>query len=191
MIKRMSIYLMLAVMLAVSAVAVQAKSKVVAEDSGYKIELSSSTIDLVFPDGSVLFTPKDFDGQNLNGVSASGGMALELLQSALKQMGQEVGSAELPKAFALGQNFPNPFNPSTTIKYDIPEGSSDQQVRLSVYNIRGQKIRTLVDRLQGPGSYNVNWDGSDQSGRNVSSGVYFYRIEAGTYNATRKMVILK
>ena len=191
MIKKTSIYFILAAMLVVSAVTIQAKSKVVAEDSGYKIELSSSTIDLVFPDGSVLFTPRNFDGRSLDGVTASGGLALELLQSAYKQMGQEVSSAELPKAFALGQNYPNPFNPSTTIKYDIPEGSSDQQVRLNVYNIRGQKIRTLVDRTQGPGSYSVNWDGSDDGGRHVSSGVYFYRIDAGTYSATRKMVILK
>ncbi|RLB13341.1 MAG: hypothetical protein DRG82_15850, partial [Deltaproteobacteria bacterium] len=98
--------------------------------------------------------------------------------------------AVLPKAFALSQNYPNPFNPSTTIAYDIPEGA-DVNVRLNIYNMRGQLIRTLVNEVKSEGSYKVQWDGTDNYGRKVASGVYFYRITAGEFSKTRKMVILK
>ena len=97
----------------------------------------------------------------------------------------------LPKAFSLSQNVPNPFNPSTSISYTIPETSGGVRVVLAVYNVRGQKVITLVDELKEAGSYTVNWDGRDSSGRRVSSGVYFYRIKAGDYSSVRKMVILK
>ncbi|HUU27483.1 MAG TPA: cohesin domain-containing protein [archaeon] len=97
----------------------------------------------------------------------------------------------LPKAFKLSQNSPNPFNPSTTIAYEIPESSAGVRVNLTVFNIRGQKVITLVDELKEAGRYNVNWDGRNTSGAKVSSGVYFYRIKAGDFTATRKMVIVK
>ncbi|MBN2289222.1 MAG: T9SS type A sorting domain-containing protein [Candidatus Glassbacteria bacterium] len=98
--------------------------------------------------------------------------------------------AILPKAFALGQNYPNPFNPSTTIAFDIPEGK-EAFVRLNVYNIRGQLVRTLASETMDEGSYKIEWDGKDNNGRFVASGVYFYRIQAGEFSKTRKMVILK
>jgi len=98
--------------------------------------------------------------------------------------------AILPKAFALSQNYPNPFNPSTTIAYDIPEGK-EVFVRLNVYNIRGQLVRTLVNETINEGSYKIEWDGKDNNGRYTASGVYFYRIQAGEFSQTRKMVILK
>lgn len=97
----------------------------------------------------------------------------------------------LPKAFALSQNSPNPFNPSTTISYEIPETSGAVKVVMAVYNIRGQKVITLVDELKESGQYSVNWNGMDQKGHRVSSGVYFYRMNAGDFSAVRKMVILK
>jgi hypothetical protein len=97
----------------------------------------------------------------------------------------------LPKAFALSQNSPNPFNPSTTISYEIPESSGSVKVVMAVYNIRGQKVITLVDELKETGQYSVNWNGQDESGRRVSSGVYFYRMNAGDFKAVRKMVIVK
>jgi len=97
----------------------------------------------------------------------------------------------LPKAFALSQNSPNPFNPSTTISYEIPESSGPVKVVVDVYNVRGQKVITLVDELKEAGQYSVNWNGQDQSGRRVSSGVYFYRMNAGDFRAVRKMVIVK
>ena len=103
----------------------------------------------------------------------------------------EVSQLSLPKAFALGQNFPNPFNPSTTISYDVPDRTESVQVELKVYNIRGQVVKALVNEFKEAGHYKVQWDGLNDRGENVASGVYFYRIKAGDFSATRKMVLLK
>jgi hypothetical protein len=97
-------------------------------------------------------------------------------------------SAELPISFALRQNSPNPFNPTTMIAYDLPAAS---QVRLEVFNILGQKVNTLVDEFQEAGSHSVVWNGVDNHGSAVASGVYFYRISAGANNAVKKMMMLK
>jgi len=100
-------------------------------------------------------------------------------------------ASALPKSFSLSQNFPNPFNPSTTIKYDIPEGKQ-VHVSLKVYNVRGQLVKDLVNKKNCPaGNYFVFWDGKDESGLPVSSGIYFYRLLAGDFVTTRKMVLLK
>jgi len=103
---------------------------------------------------------------------------------------RQFAEPSLPKSFSLAQNAPNPFNPSTTIKYDIPEGNP-VQVSLLIYNLRGQLVKALVDETREPGSYSVFWDGTDETGRRVSSGVYLYRMKAGEFTQTRKMVILK
>ena len=100
-------------------------------------------------------------------------------------------SASLPRVFSLSQNYPNPFNPSTTIRYDIPGGSVTVPVRLLVYDIRGRLVRKLVDRDREPGRYQVHWDGRDDRGASVSSGVYLYRIEAGEFKSIRKMVLVR
>ena len=97
---------------------------------------------------------------------------------------------ELPRAFGLKQNYPNPFNPSTTIAYSIPEGYTGS-VSLRVYDIRGSLVRTLVEGTMAEGNYSVSWDGKDRSGRVVSSGIYFYRLEAGGFAQVRKMLLLK
>jgi len=94
----------------------------------------------------------------------------------------------LPRAFALSQNSPNPFNPSTTISYVLEQQS---QVSLAVYDLRGRTVAVLVDRVQGEGDYDIHWDGKDRSGRRLSSGVYMYRLRAGQFQMTRKMVLLK
>jgi len=100
------------------------------------------------------------------------------------------GAASLPKTFALAQNAPNPFNPATAISYSVPDGTS-LAVSLAVYDIRGKLVRTLVNQVKNAGTYTVFWDGSDESGVQVSSGVYFYRMMAGSFIQTRKMVLLK
>ncbi len=186
---KMAIVAVLALFLAASGPGLRAADKV-KEDVGYDVRLSSSSIELVFPDGSVLSTPLNFDGKSIDQVDASGGMARELLDEAYGQLGLNK-TAYLPKAFSLAQNYPNPFNPSTTISYAVPEENGQVAVRLSVFNLRGQLVRTLVDKSQGPGTYNVNWDGSDDRGRQISSGVYFYRLVANDFVSTRKMVVLK
>lgn len=105
---------------------------------------------------------------------------------------KEVAKVALPKAFALGQNYPNPFNPSTTIAYDIPDSEvHGLKVDLNIYNIRGQLVRKLVSAVKEPGHYVVQWSGENNKGEAVSSGVYFYRIKAGNFVSTRKMVLLK
>jgi len=100
------------------------------------------------------------------------------------------GQSELPRAFSLAQNEPNPFNPSTTISYTVPENTS-VRVRLEVFNLRGMLVHKLVDAGRGPGVYNVMWDGTDEKGAKVSSGVYFYRLRAGDFVKVRKMVLIK
>jgi hypothetical protein len=95
---------------------------------------------------------------------------------------------------ALGQNYPNPFNPVTKIEYWVPEGAragSKAGVSLVVYDVRGAKVRTLVTSPQGAGRYVVEWDGRDESGSPVSSGIYFYRMSTRGFSDVRKMVLLK
>jgi len=91
-------------------------------------------------------------------------------------------------AFALHQNIPNPFNPSTSIRYSLREAGD---VTLVVFDAAGRRVRTLVDTAMPAGVHDVAWDGQDQNGHRVASGVYFYRITAGTFTQTRKMVMLK
>ncbi len=100
------------------------------------------------------------------------------------------GRSELPKAFALAQNTPNPFNPATTISYSVPEGQT-ADVSLKVYDIRGRLVSTLVAEIKTAGTYTVFWDGINNAGQKVASGVYFYRLQAGEFTQTRKMVLLK
>ncbi|MBD3367388.1 MAG: T9SS type A sorting domain-containing protein [Candidatus Eisenbacteria bacterium] len=98
------------------------------------------------------------------------------------------GGEITPVAFELRQNAPNPFNPTTVIRYSLPEQA---KVTVEVYNIAGRKVRTLVDEEQEAGLRSVTWDGTDDAGRSVASGVYLYRIDAGEHSAKRRMVLLK
>ena len=97
-------------------------------------------------------------------------------------------SLQLPKEFQLAQNYPNPFNPETKISYALPK---DCDVKLTIYNLLGQKIKVLVDEHQTAGYKHVSWDGKDDKGREVASGIYFYRIQAGEFTGSKRMVILK
>ncbi len=97
-------------------------------------------------------------------------------------------TAAVPGVFALHQNVPNPFNPSTEIRFDL---AAPQHVTLTVYNILGQEVIRLADRDFPAGNHSVVWDGVDGNGRPVASGMYLYRIVAGTDSASRKMVLMK
>ncbi|MEG8946046.1 FlgD immunoglobulin-like domain containing protein [Rosettibacter firmus] len=94
----------------------------------------------------------------------------------------------VPASFALEQNYPNPFNPSTIISYQIPEMS---KVQLIIYDAIGKEVRKLVDEIKPAGKYQITWDGKDNSGNRVSSGVYFYKIIAGNFVQTKKMILIK
>jgi cyclomaltodextrinase / maltogenic alpha-amylase / neopullulanase len=94
----------------------------------------------------------------------------------------------MPDRFSLGQNYPNPFNPTTEIRFSLGKSSV---VKLAVYNVLGQRVTTLVNEQMAAGSHTVTFGGKDQFGRELASGVYFYRIEAGDFTQSRKMVMLK
>jgi hypothetical protein len=93
-----------------------------------------------------------------------------------------------PKSYALYQNYPNPFNPSTIIRFDI---TGKSHVSLKVFNILGQEVRTLINSVVSPGEKSVSWDGRDNSGATVTSGIYIYSINAGDYRESKKMIFLK
>jgi len=93
-----------------------------------------------------------------------------------------------PDHYQLLQNVPNPFNPTTTIRFDLPARS---RVTLTVFDVNGRLIRVLVDRDLDAGTRSVTWDGRDSMGRSAASGVYFYRLETPNYGESRKMILLK
>ena len=98
-------------------------------------------------------------------------------------------NSSTPTAFELYQNYPNPFNPSTTIRYAIPE---NQKVEIFIYDILGQKVKTLLSKAQEAGFYAVEWDGKNETGTAVTSGVYFVKIVAGKqFTAIKKMILLR
>ncbi len=106
--------------------------------------------------------------------------------------GVEEIPGRIPRAFSLSQNYPNPFNPSTTISFDIPGLSGTKQpVSLIVFDLRGRPVKTLFDSELEPGSHRIHWDGRDDRGRSVASGIYLYRLKVHEEAFTRKMSLLK
>ena len=121
------------------------------------------------------------------------GQATQLLHQALSDLGMSPTGVEVEESkdiasFSLEQNFPNPFNPETVIRYSLLRAS---EVRVSIYNILGQKVRTLVDGRETAGQKSIIWDGKNERGEEVSSGIYFYRLEAEEFVQTKKMLLLK
>jgi hypothetical protein len=97
-------------------------------------------------------------------------------------------ATQVPTSFSLSLNYPNPFNSETVIEYSLPEQT---QVKITVYNLLGQRVRTLLDRKETRGHKKVLWDGKNERGESVSSGIYFYRIEARDFVQSKKMVLIK
>jgi len=104
------------------------------------------------------------------------------------QNGSQYGGSQPPETFVLDQNYPNPFNPETEIRFNLPEAN---HVVLKIYNILGQEVRTLADQLYGAGQHTVRWDGKDRNGIQLSSGIYFYWLQAGEFNQVKKMSLLR
>ena len=94
----------------------------------------------------------------------------------------------IPEVFALHNNYPNPFNPITNIGYDVPEVSD---IRIDIYNLAGQKIRTLVSREHQPGRYKVQWNATNEFGSPVASGMYIYKIHAKNFVSVKKLLLMK
>ncbi|MCB0306065.1 MAG: T9SS type A sorting domain-containing protein, partial [Calditrichaeota bacterium] len=124
------------------------------------------------------------DGQGVLYFEHSGGGTFELSGGVTGISGDE----PVAEGFRLEQNYPNPFNPETVINYQL---SVVSDVVLAVYNLLGEKVATLVNARQGAGQYQVQWNGRDQLGRQVSSGVYLYRLEAGGLVQSRKMILMR
>ncbi len=101
---------------------------------------------------------------------------------------QQAADDHHTRGFSLEQNFPNPFNNTTLVRFDLLNSS---RVNLAVYNILGQKVKTLVDAEKGAGTHALEWDGTDQSGQSVASGVYLYRLQAGQFSETKRLLYLK
>ncbi|MBN2088262.1 T9SS type A sorting domain-containing protein, partial [candidate division KSB1 bacterium] len=101
---------------------------------------------------------------------------------------ERISTTTIPEAFVLSQNYPNPFNPTTEIVYALPK---DVTVSLTIYNTLGHKIATLVNEKQAAGTYRTMWDGRDEFGKNVATGIYFYHLQAGDFSTTMKMLLVK
>ncbi|MHB1050366.1 MAG: LamG-like jellyroll fold domain-containing protein [Bacteroidota bacterium] len=135
-----------------------------------------------YPKNAVLFTMDRFILNETDHTNDVGGITLNVR-----------GPAELPTVYALSQNFPNPFNPVTTINYQLPEASS---VTITIYNTLGQEVKRLVNEQQIAGYYSVQWNGTNHDNRSVASGMYIYRIEAAggdgaKFTQVKKMMLLK
>ena len=99
-----------------------------------------------------------------------------------------IADLELPKKFKFGNAYPNPFNPVTNLTYDLPE---NETVSFIIYDVKGHKVRSLVNSKQSAGYHSVRWDSTNNFGESVSAGMYIYTIQAGDFRQTKKMVLLK
>ena len=140
-------------------------------------------------------TDPPIDNRTMYYLTSSGWVALtgiDIMVTAYvsdQPVGIEDENSEVtPLTFDLKQNYPNPFNPSTVISYEIPQ---NEIVTLELYNALGEKVRTLVNELQIPGKYEITWDGKNSFGNQLSSGVYLYRLTAGSNTKVMKMMLLR
>jgi hypothetical protein len=99
-----------------------------------------------------------------------------------------IGPVALPTTFSVAQNYPNPFNTSTEISFSLPISGD---ISLEIYDIMGNRVKTLVEEYRAAGSYKVIWDGNNDSGEKAASGLYLYKLKAGDQVITKKMIMLK
>jgi hypothetical protein len=147
------------------------------EDGNYAVLCPGQQIDLIF---AAQPEPKDMKRDFI--IMAKGYYVTD------KSRASQLANASIPEELDVSQNYPNPFNPTTEIAYALPK---DAWVKLTIYNILGQKVKTLVNEHRPAGQQVVHWDAKDEKGENVSSGIYFYTIQAGSYTKTKKMLLLR
>ena len=128
-----------------------------------------------------------FIDANIGTAVGPGGTILRTTNGGVTFIGDEPNPKQ-PNSFLLSHNYPNPFNPATTITYQIPQ---TEFVTLKVYDILGKEIATLVNEEKPAGSYEVEFNSHSGEVRNLTSGIYFYQIKAGEYSETKKMILLK
>jgi len=154
-----------------------------------QLQTNGQTLDISFEgeagnsDGLSVFSGQFTLAAGANNVTISAGEVLLDWIQLNKIITSVTERPELPDGFSLSQNYPNPFNPTTKINFDLDKASNG---RLTIYNILGQKVATIVDTYMNAGAYIVNFDAS-----RLASGVYFYSLEAGDYKFNKKMMLLK
>ena len=97
-------------------------------------------------------------------------------------------SFQQPQQFVFNQNYPNPFNPVTSIHYSLPNSA---KVELAVFNLQGQRVKTLISGIQSTGNYEIVWDGTNENGMLVTSGIYLYQMKAGNQRKVKKMSLVR
>jgi hypothetical protein len=158
--------------------------------SAFPAAASSGGLDIVnndpeYPGSVVAFMATQF--------GPGGAITAIYLGQDSSTVGVDEQSNPIPDKFTLSQNYPNPFNPSTTVHYALP---AESHVTLALYNVLGQQVARLRDEIQGPGTYDAVWDGTNVAGNQLASGVYFYRLDAkpvngSTFTSLKKMILLK
>jgi hypothetical protein len=140
------------------------------------------------PDNPYLY----YENLNFSDLVYNSQMALEAYQSFVKKKGTR---QRLPPDFSLKQNYPNPFNAGTTIPFTVysklETENSPIHTTLAIYNILGQKVKTLVDETKLPGEYEVRWYGKDEKGNFVASGIYLYQLKAGDFQESKKLILIR
>ena len=152
-------------------------------DGGTDLILHFITRDLNLSETS---TEATLTGETYGGKVIKGTDAVRIVHGLEKSYDEVIDV--LPTIFALYNNYPNPFNPKTQIRYALPE---QVKVRMDIYNVTGKKVVTLVDRVMSAGYHSVTWDGRDRYKNVVSCGLYLCRIQAGSYNQVIRMLLLK
>ena len=159
------------------------------DPSGYRIFRNNEADPLVEIQAELTYLDEDiqvgvyiYRVHALYGNNESSGEEIEVNITDIKD------EFNLPEITALKGNYPNPFNPSTTIYFDI---ASDSDVKIEIYNIKGQKVITLLDKSFRPGKHSIEWNGNDEKGNNVSSGIYFYKMTTTDYLSIKRMMMIK
>ena len=138
----------------------------------------------VVKDQIVIFPDFDLTGRTQDNICYFDNISF----SPSNSVGVDNRSETLPQGFALEQNFPNPFNPFTTLRYDLPE---DALVNITIYDMMGRVVKTLINDQQTAGYKSIQWNATNDNNQPVSAGLYLYTIQAGDYSQTKKMVLLK
>jgi len=138
----------------------------------------------VVKDQIVIFPDFDLAGRTQDNICYFDNISF----SPSNSVGVDNRSETLPQGFALEQNFPNPFNPFTTLRYDLPE---DALVNITIYDMMGRIVNNLVSNQQNTGYKSIQWNATNNTGQPVSAGLYLYTIQAGEFRQTKKMVLLK
>jgi hypothetical protein len=143
------------------------------------IDIPNRDVIMNFPQQELIIQDKIEDVYDVILIAGDESYVLQMIDDIL---------ADIPEEYSLGQNYPNPFNPTTKIDFALPRTGD---VSLVIYNLMGQQVRTLLAKNMEYGFHTITWNGLDQSGRPVSSGVYFSELRARSFRQTKKMLMLK